>query len=473
MLTKRGFAMQNKESETDIPYTLTLWDLGGQNEFMTIHHIFLNVQATTVIVMDITKKLKQRIGIQTKLDYLNTPDEVLHYWLNAIHVEAVAENLEPNVAVILTHKNMIKGDKEKWTSEYIKSILRSIEGRDYANYVTDKNIFVVDNRVEDDSDFERLRDQLLGYFNKQESWGMEIPLRWLKLKVDCLEEAKAKNMKHLYLFEVKQLAEKYGMDNRDVHSFLQRQNTLGDFIYYSDAELSDIVITDPQWLVDACTDLITNELFLNRRDVPYDTFRNVTYGELTEEDLKNLWKEDEVNFLKNLMKKFDLLIDISNEEDSRYIIPFMLPEAENDDEIDEAFTDMELVYDVRYKQVTGHRFVIGTFHRLLSRCSKEEDWKLCTDAESMENHLSYTAATFDLRDCMKMALTLSSPREIRVRIWCPKQIYEQGISTIYEEIVLDRKMKTLNVLTKEITKRSSGKKSLTLIILLMLYSISY
>ena len=412
MLTKRGFAQQNEESDADTPYALTLWDLGGQNEFMAIHHIFLSVQSTTGIVLDITKKLKQRIGVQTKLDYLNTTEEVLHYWLNAIHVEAEAKNLEPNVVLILTHKNMIKGDKEKWTTEYIKSILKSIDGKDYANYVTDKNIFVVDNRVEDDSDFERLRDQLLEFFRKQDSWGMEIPLHWLKLKVDCLEKAKAKKLKHLYLFEVKQLAKKYGMSNRDVQSFLQRQNTLGDFIYYSDAELNDIVITDPQWLVDACTDLITNELFLDRRDVPYDTFRNVTYGEVTEEDLKNLWKEDEVNFLKNLMKKFNLLIDISEEEDNRYIIPFMLPESEDEDAIDEAFTDMELVYDVRYEQVTGQRFVIGTIHRLLSRCSKEEDWKLCTDVESMENHLSYTTATFGIRDGMKIALTLSNPREI-------------------------------------------------------------
>ena len=302
MLTKHGLAMQNKESDADMPYTLTLWDLGGQNEFMAIHHIFLNVESTTLIVMDITKKLKQRIGIPTKLDYLNTTEEVLHYWLNSIHIEAESKKLKPNIALILTHKNMIKGDKEKWTTEYINTILKSVQGREYADYVTDKNIFAVDNRVEDDSDFERLRDQLLEHFKQQKSWGMEIPIRWLKLKVDCLEKAKAKDIKHLNLFEVKELAQKYGMGNRDVLSFLQRQNTLGDFIYYSDAELSHIVITDPQWLVDACTDLITNELFLNKKNVPYETFRNLTYGQVTEEDLKNLWTEDEIEFLKNLMK---------------------------------------------------------------------------------------------------------------------------------------------------------------------------
>ena len=323
----------------------------------------------------------------------------------------------------------------------------------------------VDNRVEDESDFKRLREQLLEHFKQQKSWGMEMPLCWLKLKVDCLEKSKVKNRKHLNLFEVKELAEKYGMDNRGVLSFLETQNTLGDFIHFSDAELNNIVITDPQWLVDSCTNLITSELFLNRKNIPYKTFRNLITGKGTEKDLKNLWKEDEVDFLKDLMKKFDLLIDIpkKEEKDSGYMIPFMLPEHKKNNKIDKAFSNMEPVYDARYKQLTGHRFMIGTFHRLLSRCSKEEDWTLCTDAELIKNHLSYKAAIFDIRDGMKMALTLSSGEEIRVGIWCPKNVLDRGISTIYEEIILDRKMKKLNVVTKEVTNRSSGKKICMLI----------
>ena len=80
MLTKHGLAKNNnEESVVDKPFVLTLWDLGGPNEFMAVHHIFLKAESTTLIVMNITKKLKQRIGIQTKLNYLNTTEEVLHY----------------------------------------------------------------------------------------------------------------------------------------------------------------------------------------------------------------------------------------------------------------------------------------------------------------------------------------------------------------------------------------------------------
>ena len=157
-------------------------------------------------------------------------------------------------------------------------------------------------------------------------------------------------------------------------------------------------MTDPQWLVDACTALITAEEFLKKRNIPSDTRDNLTNGKVTGEDLEHLWKEDEVDFLTKLMIKFDLLIDISEGQNSRYIIPCMLPEAENDDEFKEVFANMELVYDALYNQASGRKFIIGTFHRLLSKRSKEEDWKLCVklDPESSEDHLSHTSATFDI-----------------------------------------------------------------------------
>ena len=454
-----------KKSEADTPETLTLWDLGGQNEFMTMHHLFLNAESTTVIVMDVTKTLNHPIGRSRKPDDLSTVEEVLHYWLNSIHADATrdrGDKLEPNIALVLTHKNKMR-EKKKWIPRYIDSIVNSIKGSDYADYITKKNIFVVDNTEYDDSDFERLRVQLLEYFTKQKSWGKKMPLRWQKLKADILEKAKEKKKKYLSIDDVRELAGQYGMNYKDVRSFLHQQNILGDFIYCSDDELNNTVLTDPQWLVDACTALITAEEFLKKRKIPPDTGNNLTNGRVTDEDLKHLWK-DEVDFLKKLMKKFDLLIDISEGIDSRYIIPCMLPmlpEAGNDDdEFNEVFAEMELVYDALYKQPKERRFVIGTFHRLLSKCSKEEDWKLCTDPESLENHLSYTSAIFDIREGMKMALTLSH-RGIRVRMWCLDEVSKRGLSTIYEELRLDRKVKKLCDVTLKVTKRFTGKENIT------------
>ena len=84
------------------PFTLRLWDLGGQNDFITTHHLFLDVEATTLIVMDITKEFDKTFRIRErhqnkekdlKLKQTNpkTPAHILHYWLNAFFVEAKAK----------------------------------------------------------------------------------------------------------------------------------------------------------------------------------------------------------------------------------------------------------------------------------------------------------------------------------------------------------------------------------------------
>ena len=53
------------------PFTLRLWDLGGQNDFLTTHHLFLDVEATTVIVMDVTKEFNRKFDKDLKLKQNN------------------------------------------------------------------------------------------------------------------------------------------------------------------------------------------------------------------------------------------------------------------------------------------------------------------------------------------------------------------------------------------------------------------
>ena len=67
--------------------SICLRDFGGQNDLFATHDIFLDAEATTLIVMDITKSLHQRLESNPKLGHPNTPAAVLYYWLNSIHVK--------------------------------------------------------------------------------------------------------------------------------------------------------------------------------------------------------------------------------------------------------------------------------------------------------------------------------------------------------------------------------------------------
>ena len=201
--------------------------------------------------------------------------------------------------------------------------------------------------------------------------------------------------KYLDLQEVEDLALQYGMKENDVQSFLQKQNILGDFIFYSDSELNDNVIIDPQWLVGMCSALITTNEFLDEKNhLKKETIENLKIGRATENGLEDIWQGDEVEFMKNLMIKFDLLVDISNGPDKEYLIPCMLPPRDQQFDHSRPYVDMERVYDALHKQASGDRILIGSFHQLLSKCSKVKNWKLCADPQ--ENPLSYTDVSFNI-----------------------------------------------------------------------------
>ena len=162
-----------KESEESTPFSISLWDLGGQDEFISTHHLFLDSKATIFIVMDITKSLHQLIGRNFELGYLNSPAEVLHYWLDLFHTDAAKHNIEPNIAIVLTHKDKIKGDQKEYIDDYVKAIIKMVEGKPYAKYISKDKIYTVSNVTDTESDFQKLRDQCCDILSSRRSGGLK------------------------------------------------------------------------------------------------------------------------------------------------------------------------------------------------------------------------------------------------------------------------------------------------------------
>ena len=391
-----------------------------------------------------------QVGKDPKSGHPNSAVEILRYWLNAFQVETIEKKRNPNIAIVLTHKDVIEATKEN-PEEYIQNYIGKIleQAADYPEFVTRENIYVVDNKTGAESDFEKLRSQLLVHLTKQGTWGMKMPLPWLKLKADIIKKGNEMKRKYLDLQEVEDLALQYGMKENDVQSFLQKQNILGDFIFYSDSELNDNVIIDPQWLVGMCSALITTNEFLEKKNhLKKETIENLKIGRATENGLEDIWQGDEVDFMKNLMIKFDLLVDISAGPDKEYLIQCMLPSRDKQFDHSQPYVDMERVYDALHKQASGDRILIGSFHQLLSKCSKVKNWKLCADPQ--ENPLSYTDVSFNIPEGMKLVLTLSNKGQLRSRVWCLKSLMEgdqSGNEAFYKETreTLSAIMKTCRI----------------------------
>ena len=431
-----------EESNSTMPFSLVLWDLGGQNEFITTHHLFLDVAATTLVVMDITKGLHHHLEEKPKLGHPNTPAEVLSYWLNTIHSQALEKKEKPNITLVLTHKDMVQTlDTDQYIENYIQCIVKHFQGKPYAQYITRNNIFVVDNKTGDDADFSHLRNELIHHLANQKSWGFEMPISWHKLKADVIKRAQKAGKKYLSLTEVESMATEYGMKKKKVDAFLKVQNSLGEFIHYSSPNLQEIVITDPQWLVDMCKALITHSSFLDTRNLTSSVLNNLKQGQVTDAGLQELWNGEAVDFPKELLIKFKLIVPLNftKAEGRRYLIPSMLPRIAIDMYEREPFKSMYLVYNSLQNPKLGDTLLIGTFHKLLAECSQTENWELCA-----KDHLSYTDASFQIHKGIRLALTLLKKDSFRASIWSTRDKIVDSLAILETtRRQLDDKMKHL------------------------------
>ena len=89
----------------------------------------------------------------------------------------------------------------------------------------------------------------------------------------------------------------------------------------------------------------------------------------------------------------------------------------------EPFKTMILTYNSEHKSKSREPFQIGTFHQLLSQCSKL--WNICAD-----DHLSYTDASFQIKENVRLALTSLDRNKIRVSVWCTKDSIEPFTSSL-------------------------------------------
>ena len=414
-----AFNSSRRHSPTD--YSLRLWDYGGHTEFLNTHDIFMSVNSTVLILLDVSRPLNQpvssRMDIDTGVGIPNTPMQFFHYWLRRLHDQAIKNQTEPNVALILTHKDVIEvHDKEKHVDEYMASILNSIASQPFGNYIHKDNIFVIDNKTGDETEFYNLQCAIFKMITKQKSWGVERPTRWLQLEADIMRQAEKEGKYVLDFPVVKNLGKNLGIEDLELKSFLHFHNILGDFIFDPRPVLRNFLITDAQWLADTFKSLITPEEFWDKKTVNQDVKSQLKKAVVELKTLQEVWKGNPVEFLIELFQCFNLLLPghMKDESVTTYIIPCMLPPIRRDMYNTEPFKSMVLTFNCFYSSASGGILPVGSFHKIMSDFSKK--WNICSD-----DHLSYTDASFHLADGFRLALTLLTGSKIRSSIWCSKQ----------------------------------------------------
>ena len=439
----------NKDQDHNTECQIRLWDHGGQVEFLATHHLFLDADAINLIVMDITKKLHE--DITSKYEKTNTEGvprtgaQFLDYWFNNIHEKAAAEKSHPTVAIILTHLDQVTSTE---ANDYIYQLLHYRKDKVYCQYIDNNNIFMVDNKNGGISEFNHLRQHIFKMASLQNSWGTERPTRWLKLEASIHEEAKSKSSRHIHITRILELASGFGINKEEVDHFLQFHHSMGDFVHYSDEALKDLIITDPQWLVDMFKALITADEFLDRRSINQMVLKDYKRTALlSKSTLQALWKGQDFKFLTELMNKFQLIVPLTNSI-KEYLVPCMTPPRQLSIYETKLFRDMTMVYSSppTARSNKNENFLpVGSYHRLLALLSASTPWKLCVN-----DHLTYSDASFEVEYGVRVALTLL--KHIRVTVWCGSPSYKKTALRLLPSI-----RKTINENSKKLLLRVHEK----------------
>ncbi|KAL9958370.1 hypothetical protein ACROYT_G035376 [Oculina patagonica] len=331
------------------------WDFAGQSVYYVTHPLFLTARAIYFLVYDLSqnphgtakplvkqgvyKKFEDSFNLKKNVDYLD-------FWMtsvaslarqdesNDVGGEALV-NKFPSVFLVCTHADKPHDGRDP--RELAVEIFGSLKDKPYGPQLSD--VFVVDN-TKSGSELEcgevtRLREAVLDVAKELPHINEAIPVKWLRYE-KALQIAKIGGYKCISLAQARHIASEVCNIYKDdeILTLLNFLHDLRILIHFNDTpELDNVVVLDPQWLIDVFKKVITVR--------PYDTkekgFLNLwckleKEGILEEKLLEHVWdplicQRAPLESLIAIMEKFSLLCpwpSLDNSCNKQYLVPSML-----------------------------------------------------------------------------------------------------------------------------------------------------
>ena len=398
---------ENDEEEEEI-FSI-LWDFGGQSVYYATHPIFLTERAIYILACDLSRNpydtadtlvRKGLYGNNEDTCCNNTNLDYLDFWLSSVYslvspdapdqdssVSHTSPARLPPVFLVCTH-----ADEPYSKTSYPRGLALHIYGylrtKPYEHHLF-KDVFVVDNTksgsINECQEVARLREEILSFARSLPQIKEAVPLKWLKFE-HILRLLRDDHFKLMAIREARQIAtDKCGIDDdqqfRTMLDFLHDQKVL---IHFTETkELNNLVILDPQWLIDILKKVITVRRYEPTEASVEPFWRKLQgTGILDERLLVHEWKHlidkysiETVQSLIGIMERFSLLCPWpSDEETKQYLVPSMLMSPPTNDVL-------ELLASVRtpslFAKFEVGRVPPGLFTRLVLQFYQwcHEEWK--------------------------------------------------------------------------------------------------
>ena len=339
---------------------LSTWDFGGQRVFYTVHHLFLTAHSVYIVVFSMLEfegKWIDPINKSAAIDADNPTArrkkciKRIKMWLNSISMHA------PRAPVLLVGTfadffvndiNIIKKISERLQEEckdivcFSKDLVRpTVNNTAYC-------FFPISNKTREPVIFADLRKMVGEAVNKKEIDVLTqqiVPYKWLDL-YDKLKDKVDKDKTFTLEFDdiLKNLAPDCKMPSVSVPSEVKEQamidevkqallyfHELGYLVYYDVPGLDNMIVLDPQWIVNRISTIIRRHNGLHilegvdeiKRKFSEEWNNFTKNGVISKRLLKILWAGHDYSSLVNLLCKFNLLLPLTTDKAS-FLVPSMI-----------------------------------------------------------------------------------------------------------------------------------------------------
>ncbi|XP_022096049.1 uncharacterized protein LOC110982143 isoform X2 [Acanthaster planci] len=381
------------------PIVLSIWDFAGQDLYYTTHQTFLSSRAIYVIVFNLCHDLDKPVphpdcstNPQAQSAWTMTPLQYLDFWMQSVYTYT-KENASPHhvrldqksppIFLVGTHRNSVGGedisDQERklLINDKFTRIRQELCNKPYWRFMVN-SFYAIENSLPYSRKISHLRDHIESVARKEPYMGEEIPLRWLLFDRNKMTKV-AKNIKRgteTPVLTLKQIKDAFGIeDETELLTMLKFYHDLGHIIYFGgdgdqkSQALKDVVILDPQWLIDVFKKVITVTPPQRQMTDHVKSWNRLKEDGILEDILIDyMWQDllPKKQALLDIMDKFDLLCERIEEgkkthQAISYYVPSMLQRRTSVSQLEDS--EHASVFFVDFQGFLPD----GLFHRLVVR----------------------------------------------------------------------------------------------------------
>ncbi|XP_045203497.2 uncharacterized protein LOC123556657 isoform X2 [Mercenaria mercenaria] len=389
-IEKKQFAISSEEfktfstkldmtcKETEIYFDI--WDFGGQYTFYATHTLFHSKKALYLLVFDLSTPLNTRVNDEEHPsgNSNKTLEYFAKFWIESIHSFV---GPEPPVILVGTHRDKLPGNKQeqdKTSDLYFEQVRHIFDKTDMIYHILAED-FAVDNNDPRDTETGRLLHYLLGK-GQELSNTDEIPARWIPLEKALLNKKQQRIIKYEDVLRIDSENEFPLNDNEEVKLFLQYQHEKGLLFYFDEEPISEYVVVEPRYLIDAFKCIVTPERFRLKQPSLRALWNELRMeAKLSNELLNAVWTKSPDRFIENktvlleFLKKHCIISPVVEfdeksgeyKEHEWYIIPSLLQDTITESDMRD-FIMGKSQTQIRYIMMFEKSTIVPVlFHRLL------------------------------------------------------------------------------------------------------------